>query len=155
MSEYQYYEFAAIDQRLDSREMKELRGLSTRAEITPTSFVNKYHWGEFKGEPRKLMHRYFDAFVYVANWGTHRLMFRLPRGSIDENAMMPYFAGEGLDWELKGDQAVLEFRSENEDGDWEEGGEGLMESLLPLREDLMAGDYRASLPRLARGRAVR
>jgi len=143
MSEYQYYEFSAIDRRLDSREMKELRALSTRAEITPTSFVNEYHWGDFKGDPRKLMHRYFDAFVYVANWGTHRLMFRLPRGLIDERAMTPYFPGEGLDWELKGDQAVLEFRSENEDGDWEEGVEGLMESLVPLREDLLAGDYRA------------
>ena len=25
------------------------------------------------------MDRYFDAFVYVANWGTRRLMFRIPR----------------------------------------------------------------------------
>jgi len=24
------------------------------------------------------MDRYFDAFVYVANWGTNRLMIRIP-----------------------------------------------------------------------------
>ncbi len=78
MSEYQHYEFRAIDRPLKSREMASLRNLSTRAEITPTSFVNEYQYGDFKGDPAILMDRYFDAFVYVANWGTHRLMFRIP-----------------------------------------------------------------------------
>ena len=36
--------------------------------------------------PEKLMDRYFDAFVYVANWGTHRLMFRIPRRVLDVEA---------------------------------------------------------------------
>ena len=40
MSEYQYYEFQAIDRRLSDKEMQELRSHSTRAQITPTSFVN-------------------------------------------------------------------------------------------------------------------
>lgn len=40
MSEYQYYEFLAIDQALDWRQQQESRGLSTRARITPTFFVN-------------------------------------------------------------------------------------------------------------------
>ncbi|KAB1917237.1 hypothetical protein F8271_32020, partial [Micromonospora sp. ALFpr18c] len=39
----------------------ELRSLSTRADITATSFVNTYEWGDFKGDPRTLMERYFDA----------------------------------------------------------------------------------------------
>ena len=38
--------------------MDELRALSTRAEITPTSFTNTYHWGDFKGNPAALMDRY-------------------------------------------------------------------------------------------------
>ena len=54
MSEYQYYEFLAIDRPLSSKEMGELRRLSTRADITPTSFTNEYHWGSFKGDPRKM-----------------------------------------------------------------------------------------------------
>ena len=83
MSEYQYYEFRSIDRPLTRGEMDELRTLSTRAEITPTSFTNTYHWGDFKGDPNQLMNRYFDAFVYVANWGTHRLMFRIPRRFLD------------------------------------------------------------------------
>ncbi len=36
MSEYQYYEFVAIDRPLSKGEMADLRALSTRAEITPT-----------------------------------------------------------------------------------------------------------------------
>ncbi len=52
MSEYQYYEFQAIDRPLTAKEMSELRSYSTRARITPTSFVNDYSWGSFKGDAR-------------------------------------------------------------------------------------------------------
>jgi hypothetical protein len=43
MSEYQYYEFLAIDRPLTEDEIDELRELSTRATITPVSFSNEYH----------------------------------------------------------------------------------------------------------------
>jgi hypothetical protein len=56
-----------VDRPLDARELDTLRGLSTRAHITPTSFVNTYEWGSFKGDPRRLIGRYFDAFLYLAN----------------------------------------------------------------------------------------
>ena len=39
MSEYQYYEFQAIDRPLTQEQMAELRGYSTRAQITATSFA--------------------------------------------------------------------------------------------------------------------
>ncbi|MEU0157199.1 hypothetical protein ABZ071_36255, partial [Micromonospora fulviviridis] len=83
MSEYQYYEFTAVDRPLTGRERAELRSLSTRADITATSFVNTYEWGNFKGDPRTLMERYFDAHLYLANWGTHQLMLRLPKHVLD------------------------------------------------------------------------
>ncbi|HEX5345713.1 MAG TPA: hypothetical protein VFW64_01200 [Pseudonocardiaceae bacterium] len=35
MSEYQYYEFLALDRPLDDRQQAEVRSLSTRAAITP------------------------------------------------------------------------------------------------------------------------
>jgi hypothetical protein len=38
VSEYQYYGFAAVDRPLDGCQLEELRALSTRAEITATSF---------------------------------------------------------------------------------------------------------------------
>ena len=78
MSEYQYYEFLAIDRPLTPEEMSALRALSTRAHITPVSFTNEYNWGDFKGDPDKLMERFFDAHVYVANWMTAIFMLRLP-----------------------------------------------------------------------------
>jgi hypothetical protein len=40
MSEYQYYEFRTVDRPLTKQEMGKLRALSTRTEITSTSFVN-------------------------------------------------------------------------------------------------------------------
>jgi hypothetical protein len=53
----------AIDRPLKEDEMAELRALATRATITPVSFTNEYNWGDFKGDPEKLMQRYFDAHV--------------------------------------------------------------------------------------------
>ena len=83
MSEHQYYEFQAVDRPLDTAEQAELRALSTRARITATGFVNHYDWGDFKGDPRRLMERYFDLFLYFANWGTRRLSLRPPARLID------------------------------------------------------------------------
>ncbi|WP_428485544.1 hypothetical protein [Rhodopila sp.] len=79
MSEYQYYEFQAIDRPLSPADQAALRDLSTRARITATSFTNDYQWGDFKGNPSKLMARYFDLHLYLANWGTRQLMIRLPK----------------------------------------------------------------------------
>lgn len=83
MNEYQYYEFLALDRALTSSEREELRQLSTRAEITATRFTNEYQWGSFRGDPEKMMASYFDAFLFLANWGTRHLMFRIPRIALD------------------------------------------------------------------------
>src|SRR3989337_1920962 len=95
MSEYQYYEFQAIDRPLTKDEMAELRELTTRATITPTRLQNVYQWGSFRGDPLRLMERYFDAFVYVANWGTHRLMLRLP-GRLLAPETVRLYAGDAV-----------------------------------------------------------
>jgi hypothetical protein len=80
MSEYQYYEFQAIDRPLTEKEMGELRTYSTRARITPTSFINDYSWGNFKGDEDAWM-EVLRRILYVANWGTHVLKLRLPSRS--------------------------------------------------------------------------
>ena len=46
MSEYQYYDFRAMDRALTKTEVAELRSISTRAVITSTSFTNHYDNGE-------------------------------------------------------------------------------------------------------------
>jgi hypothetical protein len=81
MSEYQYYEFLAIDRPLDRTAQDALRSISSRARITATSFTNHYEWGDLKGDPRKFMERWFDLHLYLANWGTRRLMLRMPARS--------------------------------------------------------------------------
>ena len=141
MSEYQYYEFRALDRPLSAKQMDELGKLSSRAEITSTSMVNEYHYGNFRGDPGKLMQTYFDAFVYVANWGTHTLMLRLPAELFDIKSAQPYLAHNGFQAKQAGEFVVLEFDNDEEGGGWEEGG-GYMDDLLPLRAELMAGDLR-------------
>nr|WP_225071877.1 hypothetical protein [Desulfuromonas sp. CSMB_57] len=64
MSEYQYLEFLAVDRPLTAREMDHLRGISTRAQITPVSFINEYSWGGLKADPRDFIRRFFDVHVY-------------------------------------------------------------------------------------------
>ena len=142
MSEYQYYEFSTIDKPLSDKDMRSLRNLSTRAQITPTSFVNEYHWGDFKGRPLKLVEKYFDAFLYVANWGTHWLMFKVPRKLVDVDLAEEYCSGESSVLHEKGDAVIFEFTSETEDYDWEEG-EGWLSSLITLRSEIIQGDYRS------------
>ncbi|MFL5243350.1 MAG: hypothetical protein ACJ8FY_14690 [Gemmataceae bacterium] len=143
MSEYQYYEFRALDRPLTSKQMNELRKLSSRAEITPTSFTNDYSYGGFRGNPLKLMEKYFDAFVYVANWGTHRLMLRVPASLLEMKAAKAYTSDQSLKLHAKNDHVIIEFTSNLEEGgSWEEG-EGYLDTLLPVRAELMAGDWRS------------
>ena len=141
MSEYQYYEFRAIDQPLDEKAIQALRDLSSRGQITPTSFVNVYNYGDFKGHPLKLMEKYFDAFLYVANWGTHEFMLKVPLKLINFELVKQYCYGENVTAYKKGENLIFEFISETDDHEWEEG-EDWLSSLITLRSDILHGDYR-------------
>lgn len=143
MSTYEFYEFQAVDRALTPTEQTALRRLSSRAAITSSRFSVVYNWGNFKGDPDRLMERYFDAFVYVANWGTRELQLRLPRSLFDPAQAEPYLNEETLSLRTTREHVLLTFRVDREDeADWEEGEEWLA-SLLPLRAELLAGDLRA------------
>lgn len=144
MSEYQYYEFLAIDRPLDDDEQAQIRSLSTRATITATSFVNEYHWGDFKGDPSRLMERYYDAHLYVANWGTHRVMFRLPHDLLDPDIVEDYSIDDQVSTWATDDFVVLAFTSEDEAGefDFDYDPEILLASIVGVRAELAAGDLR-------------
>ena len=142
MSEYQYYEFRAIDQPLDEKAMEALRDLSSRAQITPTSFINEYNYGgDFKGSPLKLMEKYFDAFLYVANWGTREFLLKVPLRLVNFDLVKEYCGGENVTAYKKGENLIFQFISETDDPEWEEG-EGWLSSLITLRSDILNGDYR-------------
>ncbi|WP_245965065.1 hypothetical protein [Trinickia dinghuensis] len=157
MSEYQYYEFAAIDRLLTAQQQTELRSLSTRATITASSFVNEYHWGNLKGDPLDWVERYFDAHVYSSNWGSCRLLLRLPQAIFDAQSLLDYTRHSGraarsqfadafnvvdngehclLDWWFNDDSGEYDRFSEEADG------EGWMARLLPIRDELIRGDTR-------------
>jgi hypothetical protein len=147
MSEYQYYEFVAIDQPLTREEQTELRAISTRALITPTSFVNHYEWGDLKADPRRLV-EHCDAFLYLANWGAHRLMFRLPVEVFGDSAtavVEQYLVGDrSTAWTTDG-HVIIDLFAEDDDGEYDEewlDGSGLLASIVPVRAELMAGDLR-------------
>ena len=142
MSEYQYYEFRAIDRPLSAKEQGELGSYSTRARITATSFINEYSWGNFKGNPNAWMEKYFDAFLYLANWGTRELQIRLPSSLLPIETARAYCYTDCASVREKNGKIILSFVSEEEpEGEWEEG-ESWLSSIIPVRAELARGDYR-------------
>ena len=87
--------------------MEELRRYSSRAQITPRSFVNVYNYGDFRGDPDKLVGKYFDAFLYLANWGTRWFMLRVPKRLLDPAMATPYSACHCLSSRQRGDHLVV------------------------------------------------
>lgn len=143
MSEYQYYEWQAVDRRLTEDEQEAVQGLSSHIEVSPSSAVVTYSWGDFKHDPEEVLVRYFDAHLYLANWGSHRLMFRFPKELVDHKVVVPYCGGNVAVFRTTGKYHVLDIRwDEEEGGNWVEG-EGLLSSFEPLRENILRGDYRA------------
>lgn len=157
MSEYQYYEFRAVDHPLTPQQQAELRSRSTRATITSTSFVNEYHWGSFKGDSLDWMRRYFDAHVYSANWGHCYLMLRLPIATLDKAILEPFVQPsqcgaqsdfcDALSATFTADHIILSWEFNDDSGEYErfwsqDDGPGWMSNLLPLRDELLRGDTR-------------
>jgi len=141
VSEYQYYDFRAMDRALTRAEMAELRSISTRAVITSTSFTNDYEWGDLKANPLKLLEKYFDAFVYVANWGTREFYLRLPLELVDYKQLKAMLPGDAASVRKAGRHLIVGFENESEQDDWDDGT-GWMGSLMSLRSELLCGDLR-------------
>ncbi len=143
MSEYQYYEFLAIDRPLTAAEQAEVRQLSTRARITATSFTNEYHWGDFRGDPHLMMRRYYDAHLYLANWGTHQIMLRLPRTLLSPEIAEQYGVDGHVGVTATPESVILDLISEDDSGEWVEGAEDSLSAIVGVRSELAAGDLRA------------
>jgi hypothetical protein len=142
MSEYQYYEFLVVDRPLDDRQQADVRSLSTRASITATSFVNEYHWGNFRGDPSRMMERYYDAHLYLTNWGTHRIMLRLPRDLLDIDVAEHYCVGDQMTAWTTGKFLVLDMTSEDDSGDWDYDPQGRLSAIVAVRTELATNDLR-------------
>ena len=126
------------------RSRPQVRSLSTRARITATSFVNEYHWGDFRGDPNRMMERYYDAHLHVTNWGTHRVMFRLPSDLLDPEVVEEYCAGDHLGAWVADESVVLDLTSQDHAGEFEfdDDAEALLSAIVGVRAELAAGDLR-------------
>lgn len=142
MSEYQYYEFQSIDRPLTADEQAEIRKLSSRVVLTSTHATFTYNFGDFRGRPEKVLERYFDVMLYVANWGTRRLMFRFPKSLIDLKNVRPYEVEDIIEFNWTDKHVILDIHFDEEGASLWIEGEGRMSSLARLRDDLLRQDYR-------------
>ena len=143
MSEYQFYGFLALDRRLTAADQGALRKISSRAEITATSFTNTYEWGDLKADPADMVRRWFDMYLYLANWGTRRVMFRWPEHLVDRAVLDACMAGhEAATLQVADGVLILDITREDIlEREWEEE-EGQMAAIAPLRDAVLAGDGR-------------
>jgi hypothetical protein len=141
VSEYQYYKFQALDRPLTDADRAFLHSLSSRAEVTPTTAAFTYSYGDFRGEPAQVVERCFDAMLYLANWGTKQLMFRLPQALVNLADFDAYYFPDIISTTITSDYVILDITFEEEPLGWLEGGDWL-ERLAPLRDDLLNGDFR-------------
>lgn len=145
MSEYQYYEFQALDRPLSSDAREEMHSLSSRAHVTSSSASFVYNYSDFQGNPYRVLAKHFDAMLYITNWGTRQLMFRFPASAINKDMMNSYQYPDSLEWSTEDKYIILniEWHDEtSESSGWIEG-EGLLMGIAQVRNDILRGDYRA------------
>ena len=99
--------------------------------------------GDLKADPANLMARYFDAHLYYANWGSRRLMLRLPKQRVELKTLRPYFTkSRSARLKVVGDDVLLDLGSDSEAPEEDVESPGSLAALAPLRAELMRGDLR-------------
>ena len=143
MSEYQYYEWQTIDRPLSDKERAEVNKLSSHIEVSSTGAWVEYSWGDFKHDPKQVLVRHFDAFLFMANWDSRELMFRFPKALLDRPLVEPYCLDYCVELHAVGDYWILSIGlgDDQSDLEWIEGSDWLS-ALAPLRNDILLGDTR-------------
>ena len=119
--------------------------MSTRADITPSGFRNHYEWGNLKADPADWIRRYFDAFVYTANWCSCQLTLRLPRSTFRKAELQAFAARPSLAIDAADEHWIIVWsldESEDHDRFAMDDGSGWMRRLSPVRDELLRGDLR-------------
>lgn len=146
MSEYQYVEFQAIDALVSDKNMAFMEEQSSRAEISKSSFINEYHFGDFGGDAEEMLRRGYDMHLHFANFGIRKLMIRLPELPCDKKTFRKFASVYGLDWakDRRGAAGILTIEPEADAGtyDYLHDASSYLDRLLPLRAMLVMGDLR-------------
>uniref|UniRef100_UPI004047380E hypothetical protein n=1 Tax=Rheinheimera sp. TaxID=1869214 RepID=UPI004047380E len=141
MSEYQYYRFECLDGFLDSRQRHALRQISSRAEITATSFQVYYHYSGLRAEPCDVVLDYFDIGFYYADWGSINAYIKLPAGTLPTELLQVtaycFNVYETDQWQM----LVLSIEEYDDYFDDEQAAD-FFQHLATLRSELLQGDWR-------------
>ena len=89
-----------------------------------------------------MLHKFFDGFLYWANWGNPQLALRFPHGVLPGDLIGDYDYDEFVTFTQHSDYDILDIHfTEMEPPDrWREYQLG---SLIAIRDELMEGDLRA------------
>jgi hypothetical protein len=142
MSEYQQYEFLAVDRPLTRVQLDAVNALSSHIEASSTHALVDYQWGNFKHDLIQVLSEFFDGFLYWANWGSPRLALRFPHGILPDDLIDGYDLDEVVTFTRQPDYDILDMHFASLEGpdewiDYELG------SLIGIRDELMDGDLRA------------
>ena len=142
MSEYQRYEFMTVDRPLTREQLDAVNALSSHIEASSTHALIEYNWGDFKHDPIKVLYKFFDGFLYWANWGSPQLAFRFPHGILPDNLLDGYDLEDFVTFTQHKDYDILDtqFGEMESPDEWIEYDLG---SLIAIRDELMEGDLRA------------
>ena len=142
MSEYQRYEFMTIERPLTGEQLDAVEALSSHIEASSTHALIEYHWGDFKHNPIDVLHKFFDGFLYWANWGSPQLAFRFPHGILPVDLIDGYDLDDFVTFTKHRDYDILDIQF----GEMEAPDEWVnyeLGSLIAIRDELMEGDLRA------------
>ncbi len=142
MSEFQYVGFRAAEQPVSNENLEYMQQQSSRAEITPWTFDNEYHYGD----ALTMLHRGYDLHLHYANFGIRKLLIRLPHNLPNMPGAKPYFAKDGLQFlkDKQGQGGILSISPYHEAGDLDElwNISEILDRLVPLRAEILEGDLR-------------
>ena len=149
VSEYQCYQWKTVGRRLSPKERGEISDLSSHIAVRADSAEVTYHWGDFKHDPVSVLERYFDLFLYEANWGTQRVAFRFDADTVEAEDLRAFAAGEVITVAEKGSgvlveawfdenwiEPVYDYYDEYEQTDWR------LNAFEAIHRQLIEGDYR-------------
>jgi hypothetical protein len=130
------------DRPLTRVQLDAVNTLSSHIEASSTHALIEYHWGDFKHDPIDVLHKFFDGFLYWANWGSPQLALRFPHGILPVDLIDGYDLDDFVTFTRHPDYDILDIQFGEMEGpdEWIEYELG---SLIPIRDELMEGDLRA------------
>lgn len=149
MGSFEMHQFRTIDRPLNKEEQKEIDSWSSRFSPNAHGVDYVYHYGSFKQRVETVFAIYFDAMIYFDAYGTRRLMFRFPKEIVDWRTIAVFdnqaeMSSCHLNIERKGEYVIMDmFWVDEEGGGWMEEDDYPIDAYIPLRQEILNGDYRS------------